>query len=218
MIKFLVIDTETAGLLDQDESPLCYDIGFAVVDIFGKIYETHSYVVKEIFYYDEMMETAYYAKKIPKYKQDIEEGKRICYSIFTIKNILANVCKRHGIKRIFAHHASFDVNALNNTVRYITCSSQRFFFPYGVEIWDSLKLSRAIFSKNPEYIDFCEKNGYMTKHRTPRVRLKAEILYRYLTRNNDFIESHTGLEDVLIEKDIILYCLWEDPELDGKLF
>ena len=217
MIKFLVIDTETTGRLDKEESPLCYDIGFAVVDIFGKIYETHSYVVKEIFYYDEMMNTAFYAKKIPKYEQDIKEGKRICYSLFTIKGILENVCKRHGIKRIFAHNASFDVRALNNTVRYLTCSQQRFFLPYGVEIWDSLKLSRAIFSKNPEYIDFCEKNGYMTKHKTPRTRLKAEILYRYLTGDNDFIESHTGLEDVLIEKDIILTCLWENPELDGRL-
>jgi hypothetical protein len=27
-----------------------------------------------------------------------------------------------------------------------------------------------------------------------------------MTGNNDFIESHTALEDVMIEKDILAYC------------
>ena len=44
----------------------------------------------------------------------------------------------------------------------------------------------------------------MTNHKTPRPRTTAEILYRYLSGNNDFVEEHTGLEDVLIEIEIFV--------------
>ena len=44
--KFLVIDTETTNDIDN---PIVYDVGFAVIDIFGNIYEEHSYVVAETF-------------------------------------------------------------------------------------------------------------------------------------------------------------------------
>jgi hypothetical protein len=36
--------------------------------------------------------------------------------------------------------------------------------------------------------------------------LTAEILYRYITGNLEFEESHTGLEDVDIERQILAYC------------
>ena len=44
--KIIVIDTETANTIDD---PLCYDVGFAVIYRTGKVYETHSYVIADIF-------------------------------------------------------------------------------------------------------------------------------------------------------------------------
>ena len=32
-----------------------------------------------------------------------------------------------------------------------------------------------------------------------QVKLTAEVIFRFITKNNNFVESHTGLEDVLIE-------------------
>ena len=66
--KFNVIDTETTNSLDD---PLCYDIGFAVVDNYGNVYETYSYVVADIFLDKELMKSAYFADKIPQYWKDI---------------------------------------------------------------------------------------------------------------------------------------------------
>ena len=43
---FLVIDTETANTIEQ---PFCYDIGYAICDRKGNIYEEKSFVVAEIF-------------------------------------------------------------------------------------------------------------------------------------------------------------------------
>ena len=77
-------------------------------------------------------------------------------------------------------------------------------------------MSREVFGKDDDYIAFCEKYNYLTKQNKPR--LTAEIVYRYLTNDNEFVESHTGLEDVEIETEILLACLERNPEVDGLLW
>ena len=77
-------------------------------------------------------------------------------------------------------------------------------------------MSREIFGKCDKYGEFCYDNNYLTKR--GQRRYTAEILYRFLKGDNDFIESHTGLEDVLIEKEIFLYCIREKEDINGKLW
>ena len=101
----------------------------------------------------------------------------------------------------------FYVKTLNATMRYQTKSRCRWFIPWGMEVIDTLKLARNTFGKDPKYVTWCKENGYMTNHSVPRPRLTAEVLYRYITGDNSFIESHTGLEDVTIEKEIFLKCM-----------
>ena len=47
----------------------------------------------------------------------------------------------------------------------------------------------------------------MTTQETPKPQKKAETLYRYLTKNVDFLEEHTGLEDSKIELFILTQAL-----------
>ena len=47
----------------------------------------------------------------------------------------------------------------------------------------------------------------MTNHKTPQPQKKAETLYRYLTNNVGYEEEHTGLEDSLIELQILMTAL-----------
>lgn len=203
--KFLVIDTETTNSIDD---PFAYDVGFAVVDGAGKIYETHSYVVADIFLDKDLMASAYFADKIPQYWEDIKSGKRILRRFKTIKSILRDVVAQYGIRYVVAHNASFDYRSLNYTQRLLTSSKYRYFLPWGVEIWDTLKMARECLGKNEQYRQFCLDNGYTYgKEEKPQLRFTAEIVYRFLTGNLDFVEEHTGLEDVLIEKDILAFCL-----------
>ena len=58
--RFIVVDTETTNSIDD---PLCYDVGFAVVDMFGNVYENYSFVVADIFLDKELMSYAYFADK-----------------------------------------------------------------------------------------------------------------------------------------------------------
>lgn len=67
-------------------------------------------------------------------------------------------------------------------------------------------MANDTIGKLKKYQKFCFDNGFITNHKNPRPQLKAEILYRFITNNLDFEESHTGLEDVLIEKEIFVYC------------
>ena len=218
----LVVDTETAngtvtkeGKTDFRDCQV-YDFGYAVIDKSGNVYDTGSFVNSQIFEKNYLMKSAYYAEKIPQYKEDIKSGKRILTDWFTIKQEVKRICDLYNIKAICAHNAAFDVRACNSTQRYLTKSKFRYFFPYGIEIWDSLKMARDVILKQPTYIRFCEKNGYTTA--TGKPKATAEILYRYIILNNDFIEKHTGLEDVLIEKEIIAYCFRQKRKMRKCLY
>ena len=79
-------------------------------------------------------------------------------------------------------------------------------------------LSKDIFGNRKTYKDFCLKNGYMTKHKKPQCRFTAEILYRYLTLDTQFAESHTGLEDVLIETEILRNCFKAHKKMTKTLY
>ena len=209
----MVLDTETAnGLMVNDKldlsCSLVYDIGFTVVDKKGRVYCQKSMAIREIFCgMADVMKSAYYTKKLPKYWEDIKAGRRNLVNFMTARKIVLEVMKEYNIQTVSAHNARFDVNALNNTIRYITKSYKRFFFPFGTEIWDTYKGAVNTICKQKGYIQFCERNGYMTKHKTPRVRATAEILYRYLSGNNNFIEEHQGLDDTTIEAKILTQIL-----------
>ena len=210
-----VIDTETANGL---EDALVYDVGWAIIDKQGNVLVTRSYLVQEIFCDErELMQTAYYAEKIPAYLQDIADGKRKIVPFYLIKKIFADDCKRYNCTTACAHNARFDLNALNTTQRFLTKSKYRYFFPYGMEIWDTMKMAQDVICPMPTYRRFCNAHeGFTLKNGNPRKT--AEILYAFITKNPDFSESHTGLEDVLIEKDILTYCLRQHKRMRKGLF
>lgn len=208
---FVVLDTETTNSIDD---PLAYDVGFAVVNDEGRVFEAYSFVVAEVFLDKELMESAYFKEKIPMYWEDIKAGRRTLAKLSTISRTLARIMKKYDTNIICAHNARFDYRSTNTTQRFLTSSKYRYFFPYGVKIWDTLKMSRKAFD-DLQYDEFCYNNNYITKN--GRKRYTAEILYRFITNNIDFEESHTGLEDVLIEKEILAECLKRGVK-DGKMW
>lgn len=218
----IVLDCETAPCdrtLEEVTSTnmLTYDIGWIVTDKRGNVYESRSFVVRDIFMDEmELMKSAYYADKLSQYWTDIFNGTRKLTSFYNVRKSLLEDIKKYGIKEIYAHNMRFDYGALTNTERWLTKSKYRYFFPYGTTICDTLKMSRQVIGTMPTYKRFCKENGYLTKR--GQCRFTAEILYRFITRNNDFVESHTGLEDVMIEKEIMAYCFRQHKKMDRKLW
>ena len=218
----LVIDTETCPV-DKDLQEVLpsnmwtYDIGWAIVDKRGKVYKTRSFVNADIFLAEkELMNSAYYADKIPMYWKQIKSGERVLTSWYAIKKTLRKDMAEYGVKEVYAHNMRFDYGTLNNTERWLTKSKYRYFFPYGTEICDTLKMARQVIGTMPTYRKFCQENGYLTKN--GQLRFTAEILYRFISKDNTFVESHTGLEDVLIEKEILAYCFKQHKKMVRQLW
>ncbi len=220
----LVVDTETANtIMDENgkmdmSDVLVYDCGWAVVDKHGTVYETASYVNRDIFVYErELMQSAYYADKIPQYVEDIREGRRVMASTYEIRQAMLQTIEKWGIKHVSAHNARFDSNGLNRTQSYTTMGRFRHWFPFNSVIWwDTMKMAQDVICSMPTYLRFCQKYGYLLKNGKPRKT--AEILYQFITGNPDFVESHTGLEDVLIEKDILAYCFRRHKAMRKELY
>lgn len=221
MKYIIVFDTETAPL-DKDEKGVTpanmavYDKGWCVTNTKGEIVKTQSFINKDIFTMENLMNSAYYANKIPQYLADIENGSRVLATLSEIRSAFLADCAEYGVTEIYAHNARFDVGALNNTQRFETCSKYRYYFPKNLVICDSLKMARSVIATMPTYKKFCAENGYMTKNN--QVRLTAEILYRFISKDNNFIEAHTGLEDVMIEKEIVAYCYRQHKAMKKRLY
>ena len=206
---FLTIDTETANNIDN---PFVFDIGGAIHDKQGNVMETFSFIVKEVFYgMPDLMAECFYQSKLPMYRTQIEQGFRQVKSWNEIRTHIHKLCDKYSVKAIIAHNMRFDYRSTNTTQRYLTYSKYRYFFPKDIPLWDTLSMARDTIVKQKTYIRFCENNGYCTKNGKPRAT--AEILYRYITNDVDFTESHTGLEDVLIEKEIFVKCIRQHKKM-----
>lgn len=218
----LVLDTETCntisinGKLDMS-NVLFYDIGGAVVDTHGNIYHTFSFVNADI-YLDEkpLMDSAYYAWKIPQYEEGLKNGSRKLMTTKSISLYLRELIKAFNISEVCAHNARFDKNALEVTQRYVTKSAYRYLLPYGLIWWDTMKMAKDVIWKMPTFKRFCEENNYFTP--TGKYKCTAEVLYRFISKDNSFDESHTGLEDVLIEKEILAYCFRQHKSMRKGLY
>ena len=206
---FLTIDTETANNMDN---PFVFDIGGVIHDKQGNVMETFSFIVKEVFYgMPDLMAECFYQSKLPMYRAQIKQGFRQVKSWYEIRTHIHKLCDKYSVKAIIAHNMRFDYRSTNTTQRYLTYSRYRYFFPKDIPLWDTLSMARDTIVKQKTYILFCESNGYCTKNGKPRAT--AEILYRYITNDVNFMESHTGFEDVLIEKEIFVKCIRQHKKM-----
>lgn len=222
----LCVDTETANTISEIingqnrlnmDNVLFYDLGGKVIDTKGRVYETFSFVNADIYLREkELMNSSYYAHKLPQYEQGLRDGSRTMRTTLGIRSYIKTLCDAYGIKTAVAQNAKFDKNALDTTLRYVTKSKYRYFLPYGVEWWDTMKMARSVMHKMPTYRKFCETNGYITKK--GHLSATAENLYRFIIKDTTFEESHTGLEDVEIEIQIMLYCMRQHKPMRKKLY
>lgn len=200
----LMLDTETAMKDSTKEvygcNALAYDLGCAIVDRNGNVYETLNFVIDEIFHGEyEKMRTCYYAEKLPQYYLEIGQGIRIVKSLAQAQKEVLELMEKYNCKTVGAYNTSFDYYTLKTTSKW--CGGEWAFFPQDTKYIDVYKMARQVYAKNKRYVKFCETNGYVTEKGNPQV--KAETVYRYITKDLDFVEAHTGLCDVMIETEIM---------------
>lgn len=209
----MVLDTETTNnnMESKFNDGLVYDIGFTIADKKGNIYAKRSYAVKEIFDWTELMDTAYYKNKLPKYYEKLANGEMKKETIWNIRKAIKTAMEYFNITEVWAFNANFDLTTLNNTVRYLSGSGCRYFFKYGTQVCDiwhvacqTLGLQKTFQWENVRN----EKGNLITN---------AERMFGYIIQDETFEEEHTGLADAEIETKILARCLASHKSIDKKI-
>ena len=197
-MKIIVLDTETLGL----QNPTIYELGFVVYDTeTNAIIKERDYLIKQVYDNLELFDTAYYSSKRPIYEEMLMSKliKRVYWGYAL--NMLLKDIEKYNVNEIYAYNSRFDKNAINHTIQALNGAKG-----FESDILDIMNYIQPIVSTQ-DYQDFCENNGYMTKHKKPKPQKKAETLYRYLTNNTDFMEDHMALSDSQIELTILMTAL-----------
>lgn len=207
MEKILVFDTETAGGL---VNPLVYDVGGVVMDKSGFVYHRFHYAVLDIIGNPHIMDTAYYASKMPIYWQKVAAGEIACLPFSDVLRKLTAIIDLYDIHTIAAYNFNFDNRALKNTCKFL----------YENENWLNRSVDVACIwagacdtvMKTTKYIKWAEKNGYVTEKGNPQTN--AEVCFRYITGNAGYNEEHTGGKDAEIEAHILAAILRRRKKAD----
>jgi hypothetical protein len=208
----LVLDCETAG--DVEKDPTVYDLGAKIVDLYGDAVERASWVIADVFLdKPDLMESAYYAKKLPQYYEDIDAGRRKLIKLATAKKIIWNWMYKYNAFDVAAYNCSFDRRALNFTTRLLSNGEDKYFFPRKTRFIDIWRLACESVCSTRDYQRVAYDNGWYSP--AGNVRTTAEYVYRYLMNEPTFEESHTALEDVEIEVEIMLHC-WKKIPMDNR--
>lgn len=195
----MVLDVEATS------NRMVYDLGAVVIDAQGVIIKEYRALVREVFHgmADEMV-TAYYADKLPSYYAELAAGTLEALPLCVIRSDVMEMLHDYAITQVWAYNASYDRDALNLTTDSISNGLRFEFMPDGIE-WHCIHTLACIHVCNRhKFFSWARNHEEMAiKPETGNLRTGAEIVYRYLTQNDSFIETHTALCDARIEALIL---------------
>lgn len=191
--NFAIGDTET---LNGAISPYCftYHVAFVATNRRKKILDKINILILE---YLQLDKSEFYGKYKKEYYRQLlkDENVIICYTEAEAMEVLKAWFKKWNISTICAHNSGFDF--------------EKTFLKYLVGDFNFIDTQFAFFDTIGQYKkfrQFCAENGYVTKNKN--CRMTAEICYRFITGDNEFVEEHTALSDSEIETQI-LFAVWD---------
>jgi len=207
---YIVLDTETADQYarktnqPEPENSLVYDMGWIVVKD-GEGIAQRSFAISDTFSKHDVMNSAYYASKLPRYHEGMrmdDSGQWTIATFLEAWQTLTRDIRDNDVRKVWAYNARFDMLTLRNTLETYSNGFVPGYklLPYGVKFADIWDYSSNITSTR-KYVKWCLKHGFLTGKGNPST--SAETVYRYLTDDISFIEDHTALSDALTE-DFIL--------------
>lgn len=202
-------------VLDVEGSSVCrpYNVGYIVMDRRGNIYLERSIALHPCIIENLEARALIGCEKMAmKNIREIESNEtkyEHCYNVEEFLKIFLEDMEYFNVKDIWAYNVAFDKSAMN-----------RLFFWLKPDFVDSFcwkDIAPAIFHTHlltKKYIRFCQKYELYTKN--GNYSSTAENVYRYLFNKPDFQEEHTGLADVMIEKDILLKVFNSKKKIQTK--
>ena len=205
----LVLDVETA--LSKDNEQLIFDIGWTISEVSNQRKVMHrSYLVQEIFLDIKLMERAFYFNKFPLYLVALGSQNTFLKGFDEIIAQLNDDIKEFNCDDLFAYNATFDSTAINKTNKYINNAELIY------EIHCLWNMSTQSFMNTKKFVRTAFANEWITEK--GNVRTSAEMAYRYLTKDNEFVEAHTATEDSSIETEILWAINKYGAKIDRKSY
>lgn len=187
---FAIIDTETLGGAAQTHCPTyhCAGIAFSKMEEVSRI----NIVVLENL----MLDNAFYGQFKKEYYRDLLHNPStvICYTEEEAKAIFTQWLIENNISCACAHNSGFDFNK----TFVAECID-------GMEFIDTWLAFFETIGQYRKYNKFCCENGFVTAKGS--IQMTAEVCYRFLSGELDFVEEHTALADCEIEMEI-LKAIW----------
>ena len=158
----LLLDVETAN---DTDCAFTYDISSRIINPQGEILTEHAFVVRDIFNdMRDVVKQAFYAEKIPEYIEDLQNHNKQMENFMYARRIILDEMTYYNCNTVVAYNCRFDRNALNNTLRYLTKSRFRWFFPYDTEFMCIWNMACQTICQTEEYKNFAELNNLISNH------------------------------------------------------
>lgn len=219
MKKFIVLDTEATNTGNESAARFgmgasVYDLGYIVADASGAIYYENRIIIADTFNDAALMKSAYYADKLPQYYRELANGCKLMTMRDALKALRGDI-RTYGVKDVWAYNARFDADALNSSVSQASNGFCEWALPYGVKWRDIMRAFETCIYPTKKYQAWAsaQPNG-LTKN--GRARKTAELAYRYISGEPDYIEEHTALSDAQDELAILLACMKRKKKLPKR--
>lgn len=187
---FAVIDTETLGGAAQSYCPTYHCAGIALTKR-GEVDRINIIVLGNL-----QLDNAFYGKfKKDFYREMVQNPDTIiCYNEDEAKEIFSKWLTANNVSCVCAHNSGFDFNK----TFVAECVSGLEFIDLWMAFFDTI-------GRYTKYNKFCCEHGFTTA--SGNIRMTAEVCYRFISGEVDFIEEHTALADCEIEAEI-LRAIW----------
>ena len=203
---YCVFDVETVGI----DKKWIYDIGLSIIEKKGEVLFSDSWVIEEVFNNDSLMRTAYFgSKKQSHYLPKIANRELKVHSFMSTRSDFNYIINQFGVTHITAYNIAFDKSAIQQTMEFIGNNNKFLQKPLQFfDIWEGA--CRSLFSQK-SYQKMAIENGWVSN--AGNFRTNAEVAFRYIKDEPNFIESHTALEDSLIESEILQAVLRQKKKI-----
>lgn len=210
--NILLVDTETVMDLANAQP---FDIGFIVYDNQkDEELKSGTCLVRKFVNNKYIMLSSWSANKYNSHYKKIMSEKNVkVESVKYISDYFTKLIKRYDIKYMVAHNGTFDIKALERLFK-----DNKVYNPFEkLNLIDTMEMSFKTISTTKKYEKFCLEHEDIRKKvndkweskfitNSQRVRTTAESIYSFIKNQVDFLENHTGLEDIKIELEIFKYC------------
>lgn len=194
----MVLDTETTGL----DKCFCYDCSWVIMDKeSGELVDFKANVIEQVWHNLPLFESAYYKEKREKYVQMMRKHEAKMNKWGYVMRELKQDINKYSISEVYAYNSEFDDKVISYNCDWFKCNNPLDEIP----IYDIWGYASQFITNDSSYRQYCEQYERFTD--TGNYKGSAEVVYQYITYDNEFIEEHMGVFDSEIEATILKACI-----------